>query len=529
MGYLDKAGLTRLWTHITAKLGEKVDKVDGKGLSTNDYTAAEKTKLANVSTLVGSTAVSAQIDNKIEAFTIGGTNLFRNTQHPVGSPWGTLSFWNYDSTYQNCDVYRRDGTWNGFSQQITLEAGKQYTFSAWIKQTDGGSVCYFDNDSSAKLTSNRNGTILTVGTDWGRYSLTLTPPTTGIYFPRFEQSVDDNSIWVAGIKLEEGIKATSWSSSPFDSENQGEGINLFRGSRDFSYGNWSNLANWTNDGTFRGLPVMKSSSTWSALKQNVTLEVGQEYTMSAWLKQESGGIIWFYSKTGSTSNTTVDTIKLTQVGTDWTHTSVTFTALTTDGSELGFNEDTAGKTMWIAGLKLERGGTATIWSASPEDPVLVSQSDCAITATSEDGITYTATVPGIMELVDGVSFLMLPSRNGSTTDTCKLNVNNLGGKDIIRLSSCPSPNDVLTVPTKLTQYLCYKVTYSSFLDNWVITGNNKPLAEDLFGNVAVTHGGTGANTASGARTNLGITSGTELPTEGMSEGDIFFLYTTTTA
>ena len=44
MGYLDKTGLTRLWTHIVAKLGEKVDKVDGKGLSTNDYTTAEKTK-----------------------------------------------------------------------------------------------------------------------------------------------------------------------------------------------------------------------------------------------------------------------------------------------------------------------------------------------------------------------------------------------------------------------------------------------------------------------------------------------------
>lgn len=33
---------------VTAGLGGKVDKVDGKGLSTNDYTAAEKTKLAGL-------------------------------------------------------------------------------------------------------------------------------------------------------------------------------------------------------------------------------------------------------------------------------------------------------------------------------------------------------------------------------------------------------------------------------------------------------------------------------------------------
>ena len=521
MGYLDKTGLTRLWTHIIAKLGEKVDKVDGKGLSTNDYTTSEKNQLSNLTTLVGDTAVSAQISNQINSLTIGGTNLFRNTQHPVGvgSPWGTLSFWNYDGAYQNCDVYRRDEKWNGFSQQITLEAGKQYTFSAWIKQTDGGSVRYFDNDSSAELTSNRNGTILAVGTDWGRYSLTLTPPTTGIYYPRFEQAFANKSIWIAGIKLEEGMKATSWSPSPFDSENQGEGINLFKGSRDFSYGNWSNLASWTNDGTFRGLPVMKCSSIWSALTQSVTLEIGQEYTMSAWLKQESGGIIWFYSKTGSTSNTTVDTVKLTQVGTDWTYTSVTFTALTTDGSNLGFNEDVAGKSMWMTGLKLERGGTATAWSASPEDTALVSQSDCAVTITTGDSIAYTATVPGITELVAGASFIAVPNANSITGENITLNVNNLGAKSI----KCDAYNGrQLYGPTYLIMNYPSRLLYDG--TNWVTVDYGYVTTPST---LPILSGGTGADTASGARTNLGITSGTALP-ETANEGDIFFLYTATT-
>ena len=35
-------------TTITVKLGEKVDKVEGKGLSTNDYTTTEKNKLAGI-------------------------------------------------------------------------------------------------------------------------------------------------------------------------------------------------------------------------------------------------------------------------------------------------------------------------------------------------------------------------------------------------------------------------------------------------------------------------------------------------
>ncbi len=45
--YLDKQGLTRLVSLIKDKLSTKVDVVNGKQLSTNDYTNEEKAKLAN--------------------------------------------------------------------------------------------------------------------------------------------------------------------------------------------------------------------------------------------------------------------------------------------------------------------------------------------------------------------------------------------------------------------------------------------------------------------------------------------------
>lgn len=47
MTFLDKSGLQRLWAHILIKLGGKVDKVDGMGLSSNDFTAEEKERLSN--------------------------------------------------------------------------------------------------------------------------------------------------------------------------------------------------------------------------------------------------------------------------------------------------------------------------------------------------------------------------------------------------------------------------------------------------------------------------------------------------
>ena len=43
--FLDENGLLYLWGKIKTLAGGKVDKVDGKGLTTNDFTTAEKTKL----------------------------------------------------------------------------------------------------------------------------------------------------------------------------------------------------------------------------------------------------------------------------------------------------------------------------------------------------------------------------------------------------------------------------------------------------------------------------------------------------
>jgi hypothetical protein len=61
-----KAAFERMWQHITIKLGDKVDREAGKGLSTNDYTTEEKENLNNLKELVGDTAVATQISNAVE-------------------------------------------------------------------------------------------------------------------------------------------------------------------------------------------------------------------------------------------------------------------------------------------------------------------------------------------------------------------------------------------------------------------------------------------------------------------------------
>lgn len=48
MGFLNSEGLSHLVQGIKTLLAKKVDKVDGKGLSTNDYTTEEKNKLSGL-------------------------------------------------------------------------------------------------------------------------------------------------------------------------------------------------------------------------------------------------------------------------------------------------------------------------------------------------------------------------------------------------------------------------------------------------------------------------------------------------
>lgn len=66
MAFLNETGLERLWAHILARLGNKVDKVSGKGLSTNDYTDEDKESISTLNTLVGDISVAEQINTAVD-------------------------------------------------------------------------------------------------------------------------------------------------------------------------------------------------------------------------------------------------------------------------------------------------------------------------------------------------------------------------------------------------------------------------------------------------------------------------------
>lgn len=91
--YLDKAGATLLVQKTKAELAKKVNAVDGKVLSTNDYTTAEKNKLAGI-------ASGAQV-NTITTVKVNGTALTPDASKAVDvtTPTKTSQLTN-DSGYQ---------------------------------------------------------------------------------------------------------------------------------------------------------------------------------------------------------------------------------------------------------------------------------------------------------------------------------------------------------------------------------------------------------------------------------------------
>ena len=85
---MNKNNIEHFWRQIIIKLGNKVDKVDGKGLSTEDYTTNEKNKLAGIAEGANKTTVDSAlsststnpVQNKVINTAIGNlTSLVGNT------------------------------------------------------------------------------------------------------------------------------------------------------------------------------------------------------------------------------------------------------------------------------------------------------------------------------------------------------------------------------------------------------------------------------------------------------------------
>lgn len=130
-----------------------------------------------------------------------------------------------------------------------------------------------------------------------------------------------------------------------------------------------------------------------------------------------------------------------------------------------------------------------------------------VSATSTDGVTYTATVPNHTGYTIGRKITIVPNMN-STSVYVNLNVNGLGDKPI-RMPT--AYNTTIGVPASVANWMIKDKPITLTWDGrYWITELSRPEANSIYGTVPIANGGTGADNAATARTNLNVYSKAEV-------------------
>lgn len=186
------------------------------------------TNLQNTVTTQGTqlTAVQGQISSKVwqqdistavNNLQIGGRNLYLGTKDFSGN-WRNLPQWKVESEkYKGLTVISRYLTWNGVDkpQDVTCKAGDIFTYSLYAK-TSG-------EDTQAVVTcpgqTNFEAIYVTVSSEWKRYTFVIQATTDGYMSPRISKTESNYvSLFICGLKLEKGNKATDWTPAPEDTD-----------------------------------------------------------------------------------------------------------------------------------------------------------------------------------------------------------------------------------------------------------------------------------------------------------------------
>ena len=167
--YLDKTGLALVWEKIKNALTGKVDKVDGKGLSTNDYTADEKSKLANI-------AAGAQV-NVIEGVQVNGANVsLVNKIANISVPTKYSQLSNDNNTVTDSSYVHTDNNYTATekSKLNGIAAGAEVNQNAFSNVKIGSTTIAADAKTDTLTLA--AGTNITLAADTTNDKVTITAP-----------------------------------------------------------------------------------------------------------------------------------------------------------------------------------------------------------------------------------------------------------------------------------------------------------------------------------------------------------------
>lgn len=115
-------------------------------------------------------------------------------------------------------------------------------------------------------------------------------------------------------------------------------------------------------------------------------------------------------------------------------------------------------------------------------------STCIVQATSEDGEFYTATAPSITSLERGTSLIIVPNMSSATKGPM-ININDFGDRYIRRRLSTGATVDEGYTEAWINKNKPFRLMYDGA--QWVVEGHNKPVAQDIYGEITATYDSNG--------------------------------------
>lgn len=491
--YLDKTGLERVWSKATNKFATIVttDELSGRILNLETNSATKQEVSDEVAKLVDSAPETLNTLNELAAALGDDPNFATTISTQIGEKVNTSTYNNGIAALNN----RIDGiTPANIGAEPTLGftpvqqgggegQGTNTVYIGWATAGDGLKAQVDGVDLGYIMTEHGNGGTLPVhrggtgATDaaTARENLGITPENIGalaLMGGTFQgqlklKNFADNSY---SAILKNNSSVVDYGTQISDVSNDGRKVHLM-------------LSAINDQLTFCGV-----DNVWySVLTSKNTVTVAQGGTGATTAEQALANLGGF-SKTGGTVNGSITTSK----GTEWS----TFQNVRTVNGEqrdVSMYISGAGDAEFVTGKagttvnKMTLGENQTSFMKAVVAPGMIIEQPWGRMSWKVDGVTKAEIIEHFGDSTkDGGLIFRIYSADGSQYEDLYLDYN--GG----------------------------------------IKGSGAGLTSLNAGNItsgtlAITHGGTGATSKSGARTNLGISSGTSLPSSGAA-GDIFFLY-----
>lgn len=226
----------KVWEDDLAPMKEQINRNETEVQQTKDQLlekASQKSvdtltnAVSNLDTQVKKTAQGLEVTVKKDE--LGGeiadalnnkTNLLLGTRSFSGDSWGNKTFWHEEAGYwKGLKVFSSTEIWFGLQYKYEVKQGQQYTFSFWARQekdNSSASIVLSESDKGDQGITTPYTRGVHIGTEWKRYSLTFQAESDGIIYPRVEQNVQGNKLYIAGYKLELGSVATPWEPNEAD-------------------------------------------------------------------------------------------------------------------------------------------------------------------------------------------------------------------------------------------------------------------------------------------------------------------------